>query len=234
MFAVQTTAILVAAGLGTRLAASEPKAFVAVAGVPLFIHALRALVAAPAVSAAIVVVPPGERSRGLQLIRGSAPWRCPVSLVEGGAERQDSVRAGLEGADGADFVAIHDAARPFVSPEVVGLVVAAAIQYGAAIAAAPATETVKQVHPEGWIENTLPRERVWLAQTPQVFRADLIRTAHARAASGDPPATDDAMLVERLGVRVHVVRANPENWKITTAEDLRWAEWRLATAEAPR
>ena len=121
-----------------------------------------------------------------------------------------------------------------MSPKVVSLVVAAAIRHGAAIAAAPATDTVKQVHPEGWIESTPPRERMWLAQTPQVFRADVIRAAHVQAASGVTPATDDAMLVERLGARVHVVRANPENRKITTAEDLRWAQWRLATGGAPR
>jgi 2-C-methyl-D-erythritol 4-phosphate cytidylyltransferase len=191
----------------------------------LLVHSLRALLAAPAVSSVIAVVPPAEMESARALLDRHGPWRCPVNLVAGGPERQDSVRNGLAAAPGsAQLIAIHDAARPLVSAAVVQAAIAAAEQYGAAIVAAPATDTVKQLHPEGWIESTPPRERIWMAQTPQVFRADLIRAAHAAAAGATPTATDDAVLVERLGARVYVVPGNPENRKITSAADLRWAE----------
>lgn len=152
--------------------------------------------------------------------------------MAGGAERSDSVRAGLAAAGKARVIAIHDAARPFVSADLVRAVIQAARIHGAAVAAVPATDTIKQVHPEGWIEATPPRERLWLAQTPQAFDADLIRAAHADADAS--AATDDAVLVERRGGRVYVVPGNADNRKITTPEDLRWAEWILSRAAAPR
>jgi 2-C-methyl-D-erythritol 4-phosphate cytidylyltransferase len=225
-----TTGIIVAGGPGTRLGAPEPKGFVALAGVPLMARALRALLAAQEIDAAVVVVPRGARERGRALIATHGPWRCGVAVVEGGAERQDSVRAGLEAAGTTDLVAIHDAARPFVPPAVVTAVIAAAARYGAAIAALPATDPVKYVHPDGWIETTPDRQRVWLAQTPQAFRADLLRRAHAQAQALAGPATDDAVLVERLGERVYVVAGAPENRKITTPDDLRWAAGQVARA----
>lgn len=224
-------AILVAAGPGTRLGAAEPKGFVRLAGEPLVARSLRAMLASPAVTRSVVVVPPGCVERARSLLEPVSDTR-PLLIVEGGAERQDSVRQGLAAAGDAELIAIHDAARPFVSRAVVDAAIAAARQYGAAIVAVPATDTVKQVHPDGWIEATPPRERLWLAQTPQVFSADLLRRAHAQAR--DSGATDDALLVEALGVRVHVVRGNPENRKITTPDDLRWAEWLLAQPAAPR
>ncbi len=226
-------AIIVAAGPGTRLGAGLPKAFVELAGIPLVVRSLRALLRAPSIAAVVVAVPPASVEQARTVIGLHGPWRCPVALIAGGAARQASVRNGVDALGPAELIAIHDAARPFVSSDVVEAAIAAAAQHGAAIVAAPATDTVKQVHPDGWIELTPPRERLWLAQTPQVFRADLIRTAHARAAeSGD--ATDDAMLVEQLGARVYVVPGNPENRKITTPDDLRWAEWLLAQSPASR
>jgi 2-C-methyl-D-erythritol 4-phosphate cytidylyltransferase len=226
-------AIIVAAGPGSRLGAALPKAFVEIGGTPMLVHSLRALVRAPSIAAAVVVAPPQEMSRAQALLERYGPWRCPVDVVAGGAERQDSVRNGLAALDGTAIIVIHDAARPFVSPDVVEAAIAAAAQHGAAIVAVPATDTVKQVHAEGWIEATPPRQRMWLAQTPQVFRADLIRRAHAQSAASSA-ATDDAVLVEQLGVRVYVVAGNAENRKITTADDLRWAESLLAQPPASR
>jgi 2-C-methyl-D-erythritol 4-phosphate cytidylyltransferase len=226
------TALIVAAGPGSRLGAGQPKAFVELAGAPLLVHALRALTAAPAVSAAVVAAPPERVAEAEALLARHAPWRCPVTVVAGGAARQDSVRNGLAAAGDAELIAIHDAARPFVARAVVEAAIAAAAEHGAAIVAVPATDTVKQVHPDGWITATPPRAGLWLAQTPQVFRAALIRRAHA--AAGGAEVTDDAMLVERLGERVYVVRGNPENRKITTPDDLRWAAWWLAQAAGSR
>jgi 2-C-methyl-D-erythritol 4-phosphate cytidylyltransferase len=139
---------------------------------------------------------------------------------------------GLERADG-DLVAVHDAARPFVDADVVAAAVKAAAEHGASVVATPATDTLKQVDSDGWIVATIPRRDVWLAQTPQVFRVQLLREAHAAAAKAHLTATDDSALLERLGYRVRIVRGNPENRKITTAEDLRWAEW-LLDRRSPR
>jgi 2-C-methyl-D-erythritol 4-phosphate cytidylyltransferase len=225
--------VVVAGGPGTRLAAEVPKAFVELGDCPLVIRSLRAMLAAASVTSAVIVAPQRSVDRARSLVAAYGPWRCPVTVTPGGAERQDSVRNGLAAAGGAGLIAIHDAARPFVSPAVVEAVIAAAATHGAAIVARPATDTVKRVHPDGWIESTPPREHTWLAETPQVFRADLIRAAHARADAADR-ATDDAVLVERLGARVYVVRGNPENRKITTPDDLRWAEWLLTQRTTPR
>lgn len=226
-------AIIVAAGPGSRLAAGRPKAFVEIGGVPLLVRSLRALLAVPDVGEAIVVGPPDALPEARALLNAHGPFRLRVHLVAGGVERQDSVRHGLAAVDSAALVAIHDAARPFVAPHVVEAVIAAARADGAAIVAVPAVDTVKVVDPDGWIESTPPRSRTWLAQTPQVFRTELIRAAHQQAGDGGP-ATDDAALVERLGQRVRVVAGNADNRKITTPADRAWAEWYLRQAAAPR
>lgn len=231
---MHTTAILVAAGLGTRLGGGRPKAFVNLAGVPLFVHSLRALFAADAIGSAVVVAPPGWTAEASSLLDGHGPWRGPVSVVEGGARRQDSVRAGLDGVAGADLVAVHDAARPFVSARVVGEAVRVADQNGAAIVAVRCTDTVKRAGPGQRIAETIVREGLWLAETPQVFRTQLLRSAHERAAGDPGAATDDAALVERLGASVQIVEGEPGNRKITTRDDLAWAEWALSGRPAPR
>lgn len=223
---MQTSVILAAAGPGTRLRATEPKAFVPLHGIPLFVHSLRSLLAAPSISRAILVIPPGEQARAAQWLDTLGPWRCPVTLVPGGAERQDSVQKGLQQTD-TDFVAVHDAARPFIDPDVIEGAIREAEEHGACIVAVPATDTLKQVASDGCIVTTIPRQDIWLAQTPQVFRTEILREAHAAAEKANLQATDDSSLVERLGHRVRFVRGSPENRKITTAEDLRWAEWLL-------
>ena len=229
-----TTAILAAAGPGIRLGTDQPKAFVPLDDAPLFVYALRGLTAASTISSVVLAVPADQTARATALLDRHGPWRCAVSVVPGGAERQDSVRAGLFHSGHADLIAIHDAARPFITAAIVDSAVAAAAEHGAAIVAIPATDTVKIVSPAGWVESTTSRERVWLAQTPQVFRADILHTAHAQAAERGVVATDDAALVEQLGRRVHVVAGNPANRKITTREDLEWAEWMVANRKVPR
>jgi 2-C-methyl-D-erythritol 4-phosphate cytidylyltransferase len=230
---VSVAALIVAAGPGTRLGAGVPKAFVLVGGVPLFIRALRALLAVSAVDEAVVVAPPDALSDARALLERHGPLRVEVRVVGGGAERQDSVRNGLAAIGDAELVAIHDAARPFVAAAVVEAAIAAARLDGAAIVAVPSVDTVKVADADGWIESTPPRSRTWLAQTPQVFRTDLIRAAHARSGAG-APATDDAALVERLGHRVRVVAGSADNRKITTPDDRAWAEWYLTRPAAPR
>ena len=138
-----------------------------------------------------MVAPPDAMAQASALLNAHGPYRMPPRIVAGGAERQDSVRHGLAAVGDVALVAIHDAARPFVAPATVAAVIEAARADGAAIVAIPATDTVKMVDPDDWIESTPPRARTWLAQTPQVFRTELIRAAHARGGDGDsaPPTT---------------------------------------------
>jgi len=144
-----------------------------------------------------------------------------VRIAQGGARRQDSVRNGLAAIDAdVDVVLVHDAARPFVEADVIRGVIATAAEHGAAIAAIPASDTLKQVDDKQVVTATLPRAGVWYTQTPQGFRADLLRDAHARGEAEALDATDDAMLVERCGHPVRVVASSSINFKITTPADL--------------
>jgi 2-C-methyl-D-erythritol 4-phosphate cytidylyltransferase len=140
--------------------------------------------------------------------------------VPGGRRRQDSVREGLK-AGGCDWVVVHDGARPLVTPQLIEAGLAAAQETGAAVCALPAQDTVKRVDEEGRVVRTLDRRRLWLVQTPQVFRYDMLLDAHERSRQ---PATDDAALVERLGQEVRVFPGSPRNLKVTTPDDLALAE----------
>jgi len=223
-----TAALALAAGRGSRLGADRPKAFVHLAGIPLVVRSVRALAAAQGIDWIQPVIPaedPGLWREAAQVLEGLEGL---LAAVPGGAERQDSVRAGLDAlpAD-VDLVAVHDAARALVRPEDVARVVAVARAEGAALLAAPARDTIKRVR-DGRVLETPPRETCWVAQTPQVFRRELLAEALAKAAAEGFVGTDDAQLVERLGVPVYVVEGDPRNLKITGPEDLVAAEARLA------
>lgn len=212
-----------------------PKALVEVAGIPLLLHSARALMAAPRITALVVVAPAGYEGRFKESLQRQATWRGASEVVAGGAERQDSVRAGLAAiSDDSELIAIHDAARPFIDAQTIEAAIEAAQVDGAAVVGVPASDTIKQIDRDGWITGTPPREQMWQVQTPQIFRADLIRAAHDRAVADHVLATDDSALVERLGVRVRMVRGTSENRKITTPEDLRWAEWYVTHRPGPR
>jgi len=232
---MSTAALVLAAGRGERLGAGVPKAFVEVAGVPILVRALEALAASPEVDRVVPVVPPGElrRFQGLGESLARIPKLDPP--VAGGTERQDSVRAGLAALAGdVVVVAVHDAARALVRPGAVSRVVAAARARGAALLAVPVRDTIKRVR-EGRVVATPPRPECWAAQTPQAFHAEVLREALAKAAAEGFVGTDDAQLVERLGVPVHVVPGDPSNLKITAPEDLAVAElWLRQREEAHR
>ncbi len=225
---MSVAALVLAAGRGERFGATLPKAFVSLAGRPLVLHALAALAATPEVARVQPVIAAAELGRfaALRATWGALPKLAPA--VAGGAERQDSVRAGLAALPpSVEWVAVHDAARALVRPEDVSRVVAAARESGAALLAVPVTDTVKRVQGELVVE-TPPRDECWAAQTPQVFRVDLLREALAKATAAGFLGTDDAQLVERLGVPVRVVRGDPSNFKITHPDDLLRAERVLA------
>jgi 2-C-methyl-D-erythritol 4-phosphate cytidylyltransferase len=225
---VSTVAIVVAAGRGTRMGTAAAKAFLSLGGVPLLVHSLRTLTALDGLEALVLVVAAAQRQGASRIIEEHGPWRVPIRLTEGGTERQDSVAAGLRLVEPAtDLVLIHDAARPFVLLAHVEACVKTAAAHGAAILAVPARDTVKLVGGDSTITETIDRRRVWLAQTPQVFNAHLLQRAYAQARRDGYIATDDAALVERLGHPVRVVPGDVHNLKITTPDDLRWAEWYL-------
>ncbi len=218
-------AVIVAAGRGTRMGGELPKVFLPLAGVPILIHTLRCVEQASLVEAGVLVVPPGWQEYALALLEPYGPFRLSWQVIPGGIERQDSVRLGLSRLDPqCEVVVIHDGARPFVRPEWIEESVRIALEIGGAIVALPAQDTVKRVSCRGVIVETLPREGLWLAQTPQTFRASLIRKAHTWAHSQGILATDDASLVEKMGGEVRVVRGTSDNIKITTPEDLLLAE----------
>lgn len=217
-------AVVVAAGWGARLGLDMPKALVMVAGHPMLYHSLAAIGAAPSVDAVVVVAPPGHLTETEGLTR-DAPARAAMhAVVPGGETRQESVRRGLEACPGADVVLVHDAARPLVSSDLFGRVLHALD--GPAVGAVPVVavhDTVKRVR-DGVVVETVPRAEIGLAQTPQAFAAEQLREAHRRADERGDRATDDAMLLEVEGLRVVAVPGEPENFKVTTAEDLRRAE----------
>lgn len=227
---MRVEAVVAAAGSGRRMAARDSKVFLPLAGRPLLAHTLGAFEAAGCVERVVVVVREEdvERCRRLAARYGLAKVGA---VVPGGAERQDSVARGLEAVGpGTDVVVVHDGARPLVSPALIAATVEAAARRGAALAAVPVKDTVKVVE-DGRVTATPERRRLFAAQTPQAFRAGLLREAFARAAARGWRATDDAALVEACGHPVAVVPGEETNLKVTTPLDLRLAEAVLAGRE---
>jgi 2-C-methyl-D-erythritol 4-phosphate cytidylyltransferase len=199
--------IVPAGGSGERLGAERPKAFVVCAGRPLLEWSVEVLSAV--CDRVIVAVPAGCERPG---------------SVEGGASRSASVRNALAAAPEARTVVVHDAARPLVTRELVESCLAALMGVDGVTAAAPVTDTIKQTFPDGTVERTLDRSRLWAVQTPQVFRADALRRALDVDEAVLAGATDDASLVEAAGGTIRVVEAPPDNFKVTSRADLARAE----------
>jgi 2-C-methyl-D-erythritol 4-phosphate cytidylyltransferase len=215
--------IVVAAGRSERMGGVD-KLLTELVGRPLIAWTLAAFRACPDIEGVVVVAAHDRIERMRNLVQ---EWRFRnvINVVPGGAERQASVRAGLEAANGAAIVAVHDGARPLVTPELISQGVALARESGAAIAAMPARDTVKQADGDPpVIRATHDRAAIWLAQTPQVFERALLVRAHEQAASSAVYATDDAAVVEALGHEVRVYEGSAQNIKITTRDDLLIAE----------
>ena len=215
-------AIVVAAGSSTRMGRLD-KVFAPLAGRPLLAHCVDALERCAPVDRIALVLSRGSLERGRELARGLG-W-SKVECAAGGERRQDSVRAGLAALPGAEWVIVHDGARPCVGPGDFETGLREAARTGAAIAAVPAKDTVKVVGADMTVEATPDRGTLWLVQTPQVFSARLLRQAHE---SVDGEVTDDAAMVERIGGSVRVFRGSYANIKVTTSEDLDIAERMLA------
>jgi 2-C-methyl-D-erythritol 4-phosphate cytidylyltransferase len=218
---MKASAIIVAAGSGIRLGAEIPKAFVQIGGLSMLARVLRTIGQVTSIGEVVIAVPAG-REKLARLEVASAELQIPAKILAGGMRRQDSVRRALRVTSSeADFVVVHDAARPFATASMFEACIAAATQSGGAILGVPVADTLKHVEDQ-WICATVPRGGLWQAQTPQVFRRELLLRAHA---SGEPfDATDDADLVERLAIGVAIVDGSPINLKVTTPDDLRLAE----------
>ncbi len=206
------------------MGAAAPKPLLALGGRPVILHTLAAFAASRA-GKTVVVVPEQERPRFDMLLRASDLGRLEWTLQSGGVRRQDSVARGLELLDAdCELVVVHDAVRPLVSAALIDRCIAAAGKDGAAVAGLPVADTIKIVSIDRRIEATPPRDSLWAIQTPQAFGVELLREAHRKAKLEAIEATDDAMLVERLGRKVVVVEGERRNIKITTPEDLALAE----------
>jgi len=222
--------IIVAAGRGARLGASVPKQLLDIGGRTILQRSVVPFDAHPLVSELVVVLPADQVEAGASLV---GETRRPVQFAAGGARRQDSVRHGFAKlSDRVEIVLVHDAARPFAERALIDRVIAGARDAGAALPAVAARDTVKRVDPSRHVVlETIPREEIWLAQTPQGFRRGVLGAAIALGDEG-VEATDEAMLAERAGHAVRVVEGDARNIKITTADDL--ASARAAIASAPR
>ncbi len=224
----KTAVIIAAAGAGTRLGADTPKLFVDLGGKPLVCHALEVFEHCSAVDRIILVVPPGIETKVQAEIVDRFHSGKVVEIVPGGVSRAESVYAGLGTVgSGIQTVLIHDGARPFVSEDLVLRVLHAAELSGAAVPGIPSTDTLKRVQ-DGVAVATLDRSRILRIQTPQAFQYELLKEAHDRARDLGETATDDSVLVEKLGTHVRVVSGSPLNFKITTRENLQLARALLA------
>jgi 2-C-methyl-D-erythritol 4-phosphate cytidylyltransferase len=223
---MRVIALIPAAGQGKRLEGVKPKQFLPLGDKPLVAHTLMKFQLCPRIDEIILIVPKDTTERYCQREIVEPHGISKVKkIVPGGSRRQDSVRFALEAITSpCDLVVIHDGVRPFVSGKIIEQSLDLAEEYGAAIAAVPARDSVKRVAPELGVEASLDRSKIWLAQTPQTFRLQIIKDAYQRAAEDGFYGTDDAALVERLGITVQVVPGSYENIKITTPEDLAIAE----------
>jgi 2-C-methyl-D-erythritol 4-phosphate cytidylyltransferase/2-C-methyl-D-erythritol 2,4-cyclodiphosphate synthase len=229
---MQVTAIIAAAGAGRRMAAGVPKQFMEVGGVSLLQRSVNAFCAVPRVTDVIVVT----RADAVDDVRRAVVARGrTATVVAGGATRQESVAAAFDHvAPGAAYVMVHDAARPFITEGLIDRTLDAAIESGAAIAALPARDTVKQADASGpwpFVGRTIRREEVYLAQTPQAFRRDILAAAVALGRQG-AVATDESALAELAGSRIRLVEGDALNFKVTTEADLALAR-ALAGSGAP-
>jgi 2-C-methyl-D-erythritol 4-phosphate cytidylyltransferase/2-C-methyl-D-erythritol 2,4-cyclodiphosphate synthase len=218
---VRVSAIIAAGGRGARFGGDRPKQLLSLGGRPILQRSVDAFLNNELIAELVVALPPDLAAAVPAYLRDQAK---PIAIVEGGARRQDSVaNAFARIARGTEVVVIHDAARPLVSAGLIRRTIDAAAAHGAAIAALPATDTVKRGDAQRVIVDTLPRGEIFLAQTPQAFRTEVLRDALALG-DRDSDATDEAMLAERAGHHVRLVDGESRNLKITTADDLTMAE----------
>ncbi|WEK53834.1 MAG: 2-C-methyl-D-erythritol 4-phosphate cytidylyltransferase [Candidatus Cohnella colombiensis] len=219
-------AVVVAAGRGTRMGAADNKPYLLLAGRPVLAHSLEAFERCPTVASVVLVVAPGEEVRAAEVVNHYA-FQKVVAIVPGGAERQDSVYAGLVALE-TEGVLVHDAARPLITSKQITACCEAVEKHGAAALAVPVKDTIKVSDGNGLMVATPDRSTLWSVQTPQASSRAVLIQAHQLARELGVAATDDTMLLERAGHQVAIVEGSYSNIKITTPEDLPIAELLLA------
>ncbi|MBB5325813.1 2-C-methyl-D-erythritol 4-phosphate cytidylyltransferase [Anoxybacillus tepidamans] len=221
--------VIPAAGQGKRMKAGINKQLIKLRHQPVIIHTLKVFEQDDWCQGIVMVVNEAEREQFQELLE-KFQIKKVLSIVSGGAERQHSVYNGLKAVKESDFVLIHDGARPFITIEKIHELVKEANEHGAAVPAVPMKDTVKRVS-QGFVDETVERSSLWAIQTPQAFRVSLILEAHERARQEGYVGTDDASLVERIGKKVKVIEGNYRNIKLTTPDDLLFAEAILSVKE---
>lgn len=218
---MRVVALIPAAGRGRRMGSEKPKAILPLGGIPLLTHTLQGFEACSQVDEILALVPAGEVPLFADEISRRAGLKKVSRILAGGPERQDSVYLGLKAIGGkADFVIIHDGARPFVPPELIERALSETRRYRAVVVGVPVADTIKEVSAQREVLRTLERSRLWAIQTPQSFEYGLIAEAHEKAREEGFYGTDDASLVERLRIPVRVIEGSRFNLKISTPEDL--------------
>lgn len=226
--------IIPAAGKSTRFKDREKKPFATLDGRAVWIRSAELFVPRKDVCQFIIVIAPEDREKFLRRFSANLAF-MNITVADGGATRAESVANALKKVkEEAEFVAVHDAVRPCVTSQLIDAVFNAAQQHGAAILALPISDTIKKVDQTHRIQATVPREGLWLAQTPQVFRKDWLLAAYAQRDKMSNDVTDDAQLVEAAGYPVHIVEGSPTNIKITTKADLILAEAILKSLPKPK
>jgi 2-C-methyl-D-erythritol 4-phosphate cytidylyltransferase len=227
----KAVAVIPAGGSGKRMGGDLSKQYLLLAGKPILAHTLERFQESGVVSAVVLVVPAEDVASVRQAIVERYRLTKVKAIVPGGTERQDSVRNGLDAAgEGYGITLIHDGVRPFITDDLINCAVRDAEVFGAVTIGCPAKDTMKNVSAEGFVQSTLPRDSIWTIQTPQAFRTGIIVKAHKQAVADAYYGTDDASLVERIGLPVKVLAGSYDNIKITTKEDLALAE-RIMTRE---
>ncbi|CAM3937507.1 2-C-methyl-D-erythritol 4-phosphate cytidylyltransferase [Mesobacillus zeae] len=214
--------IIPAAGQGKRMGAGKNKLLLTLEGIPVLIHTLRVFEADEACTGVILTIHPDDEQSFKELL-GRYGITKIAALVHGGRERQDSVFNGLKAAPASEVILVHDAARPFIKKNTIRMLAEAALLDGAAIAAVPVKDTIKKAE-NLHVTETVERSSLWAVQTPQAFRVSVLREAHEQAEKDHFTGTDDSSLVERLGHKVAIIEGDYDNIKLTTPEDLYFAE----------
>ena len=201
------------------------KQYLLLGGTPILVHTLKVFQEIPLVDDIFLVLPAHDIESAGQNILKKYNLTKVSRILAGGSQRQDSVKNGIDALGNAyDMVVIHDGVRPFIAPGLVETAIHETIECKAVTVGVPVRDTVKEVGDDGTVEKTIPREKLWLTQTPQVFSAPLIKEAYRRAYADNFYGTDDAALVERMGIKVKMLPGSHDNIKITTESDLKWCE----------
>jgi 2-C-methyl-D-erythritol 4-phosphate cytidylyltransferase len=218
---MKTVAIIPAGGAGRRMGGEIPKQYLLLAGIPILAHTLSAFQHSPFVDEMILAVPEADIAEVRRAVVEPYGFSRVRLVIAGGKERQDSVRNALAHVrDEHEVILVHDGVRPFVTGDLIERAVAGAKKYGAVSAGIPVRDTVKKADEAGLVVKTVPREGLWLTQTPQAFRREVILAAYERATADGFYGTDDASLVERTEFPVRMIMGDQDNIKVTTPEDL--------------